>query len=228
MSGRLARILTLAVAMVVVAGCRAGAAAPSAGVTDATTPSDSVAGTPTVSSPPASIAPGATNCHNLYLSIDSLDPTLEKLRSEGRDVIVGTVARQGEAFWDSPTGKEPTPGEQPGEGNEFYILTPYVVTVDRIVTGSRSPGEITVVVEGGKIGCNKLEVSPAVTVTVKARYVLFLGPRAVAGSRAIDLPMAYHALPVQADGSVLTPLDGAVSLAALSSALTQDVESTTP
>lgn len=219
MSGQLVRILTLALAVAVVAGCRAGVAAPS----------DTVTGAPTASSPAASIAPNATNCVSLYLSIDSLDPTLENLRSESRDVIVGTVAREGEAFWDSPTGKEPTPGEQLGEGNEFYILTPYVVTVDQIVTGSRSPGEITVVVEGGKIGCNKLEVSPAVTLTVKARYVLFLGPRvAAAGSRAIDLPMAFHAFPVQADGTVLTPLDGAVSLAALSSALAPDVQSPTP
>lgn len=212
MSGHLVRILTLTLAMAVVAGCRTGVAAPP----------DTVASSPTVSSPTASSAPDATDCHSLYLSIDSLDPTLENLRSESRDVIVGTVAREGEAFWDSPTGKEPTPGEQPGEGNEFYILTPYVVTVDQMVTGSRSPGEITVVAEGGKIGCSKLEVSPAVTLTMKARYVLFLGPRAVAGSRAIDLPMARHAFPVQADGKVSTPLDGAMSLAALSSALAQD------
>ena len=228
MSGHLVRMLTLALAVVVVAGCRADVAAPSDSVIGAPTASDSVSGAPTDSSLPASSAPDATDCRSLYLSIDSLDPTLENLRSESRDVIVGTVAREEAAFWDSPTGKGPKPGEQPGEGNEFYILTPYVVTVDQVVTGSRSPGEITVVVEGGEIGCSKLEVSPAVTLTVRTRYVVFLGPRAVAGSRAIDLPIVFHAFPIRADGKVLTPLDGAVSLAALSSALAQDVQSPTP
>jgi hypothetical protein len=154
---------------------------------------------------------------------------LENLRAFGRDVIVGTVAREGEAFWDSPTGKGPKPGEQLGEGNEFYILTPYVVTVDQTVTGSRPISETTVLVEGGEIGCNKLEVSPAVTLKVKERYALFLKPRLAAdGSGAMDNAMAFHAFPIQADGKVLTPLDGAVSLAALSSALAQDVQSPTP
>ncbi|MHB8892157.1 MAG: hypothetical protein ACYC65_08955 [Candidatus Limnocylindrales bacterium] len=219
MSGRLVRAFALALAMVVVAGSCAGVAAPSAGVT----------GAPSASSTAASIAPGATDCRSLYLSIDSLDPTLKNLRSESRDVIVGTVASEGGAFWESPTGKGPAPGEQLGEGNEFYILTPYVVTVDQMVTGSRSPGEITVVVEGGKIGCSKLEVSPAVTLKVKERYVLFLSPRlAATGARAIDLPLAFHAFPVTADGTVQTPLDGTISLAALSRALAQDPQSPTP
>lgn len=219
MGGHLVRALTLALGLVVVAGCRAGVAAPSDGVT----------GAPTASSTAASIAPDATDCRSLYLAIDSLDPTLENLRRESRDVIVGTVARQGEAFWDSPTGQGPKPGEQLGEGNEFYILTPYVLTVEEAVTGSRSPGEITVAVEGGTIGCSKLEVSPAVTLKVKERYVLFLSPRlARAGTKPVELPMADHAWPVQANGTVLTPLDGAISLAALSSALAQDVQSPTP
>ena len=198
MSGRLVRLAVLALAVGAVAGCTRGPGTTAALVS--TAPSDS--------SPSAAIGPSATNCVSLYESIDSLDPTLENLRAESRDVIVGTVASEGVPFWDLPTGKGPKPGEQLGEGNEFYILTPYVVTVDQTVTGSRSPGEITIVVEGGEIGCSKLEVLPAVRLTMNARYVLFLGPRAVAGSRAIDLPIAFHAFPIQPDGTVMTPLDG--------------------
>lgn len=210
MNGRLVRLTVLVATIVAVGGCTR-----SPGATAAPT---SIASAETATS--AGVVPGATDCVSLYESIDSLDPTLENLRAESRDVVVGTVVSEGAPFWDSPTGRGPKPGESLGEGNEFYILTPFTVTVDQTVAGSRVPGDVTVVVEGGEIGCNKLEVSPAVTLDVKDSYLLFLKPRQAAdGTGAMDRPMVFHAFPVQPDGKVLTPLDGAVSIADLSSAL---------
>jgi hypothetical protein len=178
----------------------------------------------------AAIIPAATDCVTLYESIDSLDPTLVNLRVESKDVVVGTVVSQGTPFWDSPTGQAPKPSEQLGEGNEFYILTPYTLTVDRTVTGSRTPGTITVVVEGGQIGCDKFEVSPSLTLDIKKQYVLFLKPRLASDNTGATMkePMVFHAFPMQADGQVLTPLDGAVSLPAFTSALASADQSPAP
>jgi hypothetical protein len=210
MSRHLVRLTVLAVVIVGVAGCTR-----SPGTTAAPTGTESAE-----TATPAEIVPSANDCVSLYLSIDALDPTLENLRAESKDVVVGTVVSEGAPFWDSPTGRAPKPGEPLGEGNEFYILTPYTVTIDEAVAGSRAAGDVTVVVEGGEIDCNKLEVSPAVTLAVKDTYVLFLKPRQAAdGAGALNQPMVFHAFPVQSDGKVLTPLDGAVSLADLSSAL---------
>jgi hypothetical protein len=229
MNARIGRILVLALVAVVVVGCGAGAADPSAGVTGAPTSSDGVASPRAADSPSASVVPDTTDCRNLYLSIDEIDPTLANLRTFSPDVIVGTVTGAGEPFWDSPTGQGPKPGEQLGEGNEFYILTPYVVTVDRALAGRLSPGEVTVVIEGGKIGCSKLDVSPAVTLTPKTPYVIFLRPwTARAGTKPVDHPLAHHAWPIEVDGTVLTPLDGAISLDALSKALAPDAQTPTP
>lgn len=179
--------------------------------------------------PSPTTAPDASDCVTLYESIDSLDPTLENLRAYSRDVVVATVVSEGAPFWDSPTGLGPKPGERTGEGNEFYILTPYAVTIDRAVVGSRTPGGVTVVIEGGRIGCDTLEVSPSVSLAQRARYVLFLEPRLAAdGAGAMKQPMVFLAFPIQADGTVLTPLDGAVSLSALTAALARAGRSLAP
>jgi hypothetical protein len=144
-------------------------------------------------------------------------------------VVVGTVTQEGLAFWNSPTGKAPTPSDQPGEGNEFGILTPYVVAIEQPVTGTRAAGEITIVIEGGTIGCYVHDVLPAVHLTAKERYVLFLGDKSTGdGKTKVSAPLVFRALPMQADGTVLTPLDGAISLAALSKALVQDAQTPTP
>jgi hypothetical protein len=165
----------------------------------------------------------------LFLTIDSVDPTLDNLRAERGDVVIGTVTSIGKPFWDSPTGQRPKPGEQMGPGNEFAILTPYTVTVGQSVKGAGAPGEVTVVVEGGQIGCDRFEVDPSITLEVKGDYALFMAARPAAnGAGTMKLPMVYHAFPVQADGKVMTPLDGAVSVDALSSALMSGVQSPTP
>ncbi len=223
MSRHVVRLAVLAAALVVVGCTRAGA--PSA-------PLDSPAATISASSDAsqsAAAASTAADCVTLYESIDSLDPTLENLRPVSKDVVVGTVTSEGAPFWNSPTGNGPKPGEKIGEGNEFYILTPYQVTVEQAVAGARAPGQITVVVEGGQIGCDKFDVSPPVTLSAKTKYVLFLKPSLAAdGTGAMKQPMAFLAFPVQADGTVATPLDGAVSIAGLSSTLASGAQSTAP
>lgn len=223
MSRQWVRLTVLTAALVVVGCTRAGA--PSA-------PVESPATTISASSDASQSSGGtstAADCVTLYESIDSLDPTLENLQPVSKDVVVGTVTSKGTPFWNSPTGMGPKPGEKIGEGNEFYILTPYEVTVEEAVAGTRAPGQVTVVVEGGLIGCDKFDVSPQVTLDLKSQYVLFLKPSLAAdGTGVMKQPMAFLAFSVQSDGTVATPLDGAVSIARLSSVLASGAPSTAP
>ena len=219
MRGRLVRVAVLTAAVGTLAGCYRGP-----GVT-----ASSATVSPTEGPSSAAIVATPTNCVSLSESIYAADPTLENLRAESRDVVIGSVTGKGAAFWDSPTGNGPKTGEQPGEGREFFILTPYTVTVDAVVAGNRPLGAVTVLVEGGKVGCSTFSVSPGVSLEVNRQYALFLDPRQAAnGSGQMDAPAAFQAFPVQADGKVLTPFDGAVSLAALSSALSPDAQSPAP
>jgi len=165
----------------------------------------------------------------MFESIDTADPTLQNLRPYSGDVVEVTVVSAGEPFWDSPTGKRPTPSEKIGEGNEFYILTPYTVTVVSTVSGNRPSGQTTVLVEGGQIGCDRLTVEPAVTLTAKASYVLFLKSTLPGGQTdASSRPLAFEAFPVAADGAVVTPLDGTMSMSALAAGLAPQVQPSGP
>lgn len=191
--------LSLAIAAV---GC---SGLPAATITPATDP------TPTTPQATTGASPG--DCITLYESIDAAEPTLENLGKVARDVVIATVLEKGAPYWDSPTGKRPEPGAPIGEGNEYFILTPYMVVVDQAITGSRASGRVTVAVEGGEIGCDRFVVSPSVTMHVAQRYALFLRPwEPGVGEAGAAPPLAFEALPVGDDGAVKTPLDGAMSL----------------
>ncbi len=201
-------ILTLSLATAAT-GC---SGLPAATITPATDPAPSAPQATTGSSP--------GDCITLYESIDAAEPTLENLGKVARDVVVAKVLEEGAPYWDSPTGKRPEPGAPIGEGNEYYILTPYVVVVDQTIGGSRAGGRLTVAVEGGEIGCDRFVVSPSVTMHVAQRYALFLRQwEPGVGEAGTAPPLAFEALPVGDDGTVETPLDGPLPLAEFAAAL---------
>lgn len=219
MSGPLLRILGAGLAMLVVAGCYAGPGG-STGTASADPGTTTFGPTGT---------PSDSGCGGINESIDAMDPTLENLKIVSKDVVVATIDRKGSAFWNSATGLPPTVDDKPGPSNLFGILTPYDVTVENAVTGARGLGNLTIVIEGGEVDCFIHSVSPAVQLQVKGTYLLFLSPSiSPSGTARADLPLAFEAFPVQADGTVLTPLDGAQSIAAVTSALAQDSQSSKP
>lgn len=222
MKSRLAEALVVAMAVLAVTGC-------------SRLPESSVSGAgaapPATEPPSADVLPSpmSERCGTIYESIDSLEPTFENLRLSAQNVVVATVSGQGEAFWSSPTGRAPTASDRPVPGNEFGILTPWSVKVEEAVSGTEKPGPLTVVTEGGRVGCFVHDVRPAVQLAVGEQYVLFLGDaRPGDPSGAVPAFNAFLAFPVQADGKVVTPLDGAMSIAAFSKALAQPSDTSAP
>ncbi|MBI3748195.1 MAG: hypothetical protein HY262_05055 [Chloroflexi bacterium] len=145
-------------------------------------------------------------------SIDAPDPTLANLRGYSSDVVEATIVAAGQPFWNSPTGVAPTTSDKPGPGNEFGIVTPYTITISQAVAGSRPVSNITVLIEGGTVGCYVHTVSPAVILTPKDSDILFLRPLQMR-SKTSDPAMAvvFQAFPV-VSGKVRTPFDGEILL----------------
>jgi hypothetical protein len=149
------------------------------------------------------------DCYSMNETIDRPPDSIANLVPYTDRVIVATVVRLGDGFWNTPDRKPPPPDRISGPEYDPGILTPALVRIDGVVRGDLGPGDVEVVIEGGVVGCIEHTVSPRPSLTAGRRYAMFLQPSPRADlTRDAALPLVLAAWPVGDDGTVTTDQDG--------------------
>jgi len=176
---------------------------------------------PSTASTSESASPGTTeDCKVVSVAAELAPYTITSLAAEGKGFVFGEVKAIQPAIYNTLDGKRPR-NFQPQQasaaepGTLGQILTPVVVQADQILSGDAATGPLSVVVQGGTIGCDSMRVDVAPVVEVGQRYVFVLADAFDAdGLKLPNLALVRFAWPVGTDSVVATP-EGALPLADL-------------
>ena len=180
-----------------------------------------------LTTPRATEATASDECGALYVEGTPVPVTIQKLVSQGRALIIGTVTAIEPSMFNTSDGKRPRGfgTMQGGLSNpSAHIITPVVVLLSKDINSGLKPGSVNAYIKGGTVGCYQEKVSFAPDLAVKNRYVFVLQDGTNAdGKHSKDRPEIVYAYPVDADDMVQTD-QGKISV----SDVIKQAESVTP
>jgi hypothetical protein len=190
----------------------AGCSAPGSIASVPPSPDSSPSAVPevTASAPPLS----DDYCGSATINIDYQPLTTATMAETGWDFIVVNVVGFGAAYFNTSDGKAP-PGFPKDSTTDVMVYTPIDVAIDEAIGGVALSGGGRFLVEGGKVGCYTMFVTPTPQVEVGKSYV-FITSVALDSTGKIELPLtkARFAWPIDSKGIVAT-VDGPMSIAQL-------------
>jgi hypothetical protein len=190
------------------------------GIASPAGPSSTAAG----SMPAASASSSDDGCGSIRWSVEYAPYTVATLAQSGI-FVVGTVNAVEPAIFNTSDGKRPRgfaksgPDVSPQPNGK--IFTPVVLKVDTVLSGNVKAGAVSVLVEGGSVGCVTELVDQGPNLETKGRYVFVLGAAFDADAKvlpnALEMKLAW---PIDGNGIVQT-VDGPMSIDSLSAAIRQ-------
>ncbi len=148
------------------------------------------------------------NCLNYASVTDGAAPTIDLITKVSSAAIVGTVTGVGGAQWNTADGLPPTARE---ELDAYHVMRLVNIDVSRTLRGA-AMASLTVWVPGGAIGCSRFDSGEfPQTISPGDAFVFFLraeSPR----TGATGVLRTGEMWPVATDGTVVTPVDGKLSL----------------
>ncbi len=217
------RAATTLMISLVVAGCvTAGSVTAPPEATASPTSSE-------IPTPTASASVDNHTCFSVDVSPEYAQYTIASLTGYGMTFVSGRVTSIEPSIYNTSDGKQPRGFGVPHASDvQSYpmIYTPINVVVDRVMSGKVKPGTNRFLIDGGTIGCVKMEVDTAPFVTGGAEYVFVLTPARDADSHEMgDTQRVHLAWLVDSSGTVPT-VDGTMSLDDLAAQVSAAVQST--
>ncbi len=166
--------------------------------------------------PPTSYPSPGSSCITQTSVVNAVESTMENLAKFSTAVVVGTFDGYGSAQWNTPNGERVATDADKRLG--VWIYRPIKITPKSALRGVPS-SVVGARVEGGAIGCDSNRFSNEPVLKEGGSYVFFLAPEwDPKHARSLD-PWVLWAWPLNADGTVHTPLEGDVPISALSQVL---------
>lgn len=168
-------------------------------------------------SPAASQPEASPGCGVDEISADGPAPSISNRTRGSTVVVVATVVDVGSARWNTPDGSRPAFATLPPRG--AYVYRPVTLKVTAPLKGS-TPTSVTVRLPGGTADCFTFLVDGAPNLVVGHAYAFFLGPsRTASGADDTATLTVNEGWSMSQSGAVQTPLDGSLSIPALSAAV---------
>ncbi len=162
--------------------------------------------------PPAVYPTAGSSCISTNTIVSSVDPTMANLAQFSNAVVIGTFDGYGEAQWNTKGASAPATASERRLG--VWIYRPIKISPTVVLRGSAA-AVVNARVKGGMVGCDSAYYSDTPVLKQGATYVFFVEPEWDPGEARSTDPWVLWAWPQNVDGTVQTPLEGDVSVAAL-------------
>lgn len=171
--------------------------------------------------PEASTDPSTADCAAKSYVVkqvyaDRSDPTIANRTEASKDVVIGT-ATVGEAKWNTESGAKPATERDGTLPAGAIIYRPITISVSTSLKGDAAT-TIEARWLGGAVGCEiaAIDNGSDTDVAPDTTYTFFLGASLNAdGKRTLEELTVLEAWPVDAQGSIKTPLEGTLDAATL-------------
>jgi hypothetical protein len=158
-----------------------------------------------------STVPGASeDCIDIGVVSSQLPRTVENLRNDATDIVVGVFRSYGPTEWNTPDGHRPTSAEV----EETSVVIVRSLSID-LVSELRGDGAAAqhAIAAGGSIGCDRVSFSNDMPLLAGQRYLLFMFPvNDSVGQPSGDF-LVFAAWPVDDADIVETANEGPMPLA---------------
>ncbi len=149
---------------------------------------------------------------------DGVNPTVANWAHASQMVAIGTVTSIGPARWNSEDGSAPAFTAQGNPPAWALIYRPVTLSIQRTARGA-AVTVLTARLLGGTVNCYTYSLYGAPAPVMSSPYALFLRASTDSTGFTTTQLTLFDAWPVAADGTIATPLDGKLSVAAFVSAV---------
>jgi hypothetical protein len=194
------------------------AATQSGTASQSATAAQSVVTSPATTSTGVSVTACGSSARSELSIEDGVNPTVANWTRASQMVAIGTVISIGPARWNTADGSEPAFTAQGNPPAWAEIYRHVTLSIQRTAKGAVAT-VLTARLLGGTVNCYTYSRSGAPAPAVNGSYAVFLGVSTDSTGFTTTQLTLFDAWPVAADGTITTPMDGTLSVAAFVSAV---------
>ncbi len=182
------------------------------------------ASTPVSSGGDPALPAASQDCYQIGVEASQAPKAIADLRKDATDILVGVFQGYGEARWNTPDGKRPTPKEV--QETTARLNRPMSIDFKEEVRGAETASEHAIA-RGGSLGCDSVTYSDDVPLVVGQSYLFFMLPVIDSKEQLSGDLLVIEAWPIAKGDVVETAQDGPMPLADVKTAIEQGPKPTT-